>query len=211
MNAEAVNPSTSKPAITMVEEVGNLAPAPAPPTRNKRKNHRGGRKTKKKQSLSTEQDPRTASNDVAATSTVEATVPTPAKKQKQTKRKKQRKSAEASTETVIAATDTITERQDDGAIRVVIDACGRRTVQDDPISACHRGTNTSTQDLSRCGNVDEATDTRAETAEAISTVEQELVSIREGASSDMSICGGDGLETGLESLNTTTETSKGKC
>ena len=211
MNAETMNPSTSKPAITMVEEVGDLVPAPAPPKRNKRKNHRGGRKTKKKQSLSTEQDARTASNNVAVTSIVEATVPTSATKQKQVKRKRQKKSGRAPTEVVIAATDTIIERQDDGAIRVIEDECGSPTAQDDPTSACHRSTNTSTQDLSRYCNVDEATGTRAETAEVITAMELELVSMKEGASGDIPACGGDGLGSGLESVNTTTETSKGKC
>lgn len=211
MNAEARNPSASKPAISMVEEVGNLVPALAPPKRNKRKNHRGGRKTKKKQSLSTEQGPRTASNDVAATSTVEGTVPTSAKNQKQMKRKRQRKSAKALTETVIAATDTINERQDDGVILVIKDDCGGPTAQAEPTSACHRGADTSTQDLTRCGDVDEATGSKAETAEAINAVDQKSVSIREGASEDIAVCSRDDLETGLEHVNTTAETSQGKC
>ena len=211
MNAEAMNPSTSKPAITKIDEVGNLAPAPAPPKHNKRKNHRGGRKSKKKQSLSTEQDARTASNDVAVTGIVEATAPTSTGKQKQMKRKRQKKSGKASTEVVIAGTDTITKRQDDGAIRVIEDECGSPTAHDDPTTACHRSTNISTQDFSHCHSIDEATGTRAETAEAITAMEQEFVSMKVGASGDMPACGGDGLGTGLESVNTTTGTFKGKC
>ena len=211
MNADGMSFSASKPAISMVEELGsNLAPPPAPPKGNKRKNHRGGRKTKKKQKSSTGQDPRTAPNDLAATITVETTVPALAKKQKQMKGKRCRKSAKPPTETAIVATGTITERQDDVAIHSIKDDCGSPTAPDEPTSACHSGANSSIQDLYRSGDVDEVIGTRAETCEADSAVEQESVSIEEGASGDITICGGDAFEAGFESVDNMAETSQGK-
>ena len=211
LKTDGVNSSASKPAISMVEAAGsNLAPEPGPPKSYKRKNHRGGRKTKKKQSLNTGENPHTTPNDVTATSTVEATVPTSAKKQKQIKRKRQRKTTKASTETAIAATDTITERQD-VAIRVIKDDCVSPTARDDTISACHHSADSSTQALSRCRDVDEATGAVAETSEAISAVEQETMSTGEGASGEITSCGRDGLEAGFGSVYTTAETSQSKC
>ena len=211
MNADDINLGGPKPAISMVEESGsNLAPAPAPPKGNKRKNHRGGRKTKKKQSSSTRQDPLTAPNDVAAISTVEATVPALAKKQKQ-KRKRCRKSVKLPTETTIVATDTITKTQDDVAIHTIKDDCGSPTAQDEPTSACHRGADPLTQDLSRSRDVDEATGARAETSEAISSVEQVSVSTGEGISGETTVCDRNRLEAGFESVQTMAETSHGKC
>ena len=209
MNTDGTNFSEAKPAIVMVEAVGsNLAQAPGPPKSNKRKNHRGGRKTKKKQSSSNGQDPCTAPKDVDATSTVEATVPTLTKKLKQMKRKRQRKSVKAPTETAIAATDTITEGPD-VAVRVIKDDCVSPTAQDDT-SVCHRGADSSTRALSRCRDVDEDTVTGAETSEAISAVEQESVSTGKGASGEITICGRDGLEAGFGRVYTMAETSQGK-
>ena len=210
MNSDGMSFNVLKSATSMVEEVGsNLAPAPAPPKGNKRKNHRGGRKTKKKQNSVTGEEPLTAPKDVVPTSTVEATVPALSKKQKQMKRKRCRKSAKVPTEIPIAATDTITERHDDVAIHVIKEDCVSPTAQDDCTSHRHRGADSSTQNLSGCRDVDEATGTRAEISEAISVVKQESVLTRGGASGDITTCSRDVLKAGIESVDTMAETSQG--
>ena len=204
MDAEAVDPSTSKPAISMIEAAGsNLAPALGPSKSNKRKNHRGGRKAKKKQSSTSGQDPLAAPKDVAPTSTVDATVTAIPKKQKQkkVKRKRCRKSAKAPTETAIAATDRISERQDDVAIHIIRDDCVSPTAQDDCTNPCHRGADSSTQDLPGCREVDEATGTRVETYKTISAVEQESA---ERESRDITVRGRDAC------VDTVAETPQGK-
>ena len=206
-NVEAVNPSTPKPAFSMVETVGsNLAPAPRPSKSNKRKNHRGGRKAKKKQSSTSGQDPLATPKDVAPTNTVDATVSAISKKQKQkkVKRKRGRKSAISPTETAIAATYHLPERQDDVVIHIIENDCVSPTAQDDCTSLGHRGAGSPTEDLPGCRDVDEATGTGAETVQAISTVEQESASTAEEASGDITIRGRDAC------VDTMTETSQGK-
>lgn len=191
----------------MVETLGsNLAPAPRPSKGNKRKNHRGGRKAKKKQRSTSGQDPLAAPEDVAPTSTVDATVSATSKKQKQkkTKRKRCRKSAKAPTETAIAATDPLPERQDDVAIHIIKNDCVSPTAQDDCTSLDHRGADSPTEALPGCRDVDEATGTGAETAEAISAGEQESASMAEEASEDNTIRGRDAC------VDTMAETSQGK-
>ena len=209
MNADDVNVSLSKPAISMVEAVGsNLTPSP--PKRNKRKNHRGGRKTKKKQNASTGQDTLTAPKNATVMSTVEAIIPTLATKQKQTSRKRCRKSTKAPTETTIAAPDNTTERQDDVTICILKQDYVSPTAQNDSTRPCHHNADSSKQELSPSRGVDEDTSARAETSEAISAAEQESVSSGEGASGDIAIYGSDGLEARVKRVTTMDETSQGE-
>ncbi len=185
MNADDVNISLSKLAISMVEAVVSN-PAPAPPKSKKRKNHRGGRKTKKKQNSSTGQNTLTAPKDVAVISTVKAIIPILAKKQKQTNRKR------CSTEITVAAPDTVTERQNDST------------------RPCHHSADSSTLELSPSRGVDENTSARVETCEAISAAEQGSLSGGEGASGDIAIHSKDGLETRFKGVTTMAETSQGE-
>ena len=208
MNADDDNISLPKPAISSAEAVGSN-PALAPPKRNKRKNHRGGRKTKKKQNSRTRQDTFGAPMDVAGSSTVEAIVPIPAKKQEQTNRKRCRKSAEAPTETRIAAPDSITERRENVTVCILKQDYISPIAEDDSTRSYHHSASSSTQALSPSRGVDEDSGARAETSETISAVEQDSVSNREGASGDIAIHEGNGLEAGFKSVTTAAETSPG--
>ncbi len=209
MNADDVNTSVSKPAISTAEAVGSN-PAPAPPKSNKRKNHRGGRKTKKKQNLSTAQNLLTAAKDVAVTSNVEATIPELAEKQKPMKGKRCRKSAKAPCETTITAPDTMGRRQDDVAIRILKQHCISPTAQDDSTRPCHHSADPSTLEISPSRHVNKDFGARAGTSKAISVVKQESVSRGEGASGDVAIHGRDGLEAGSKGVATVAETSQGE-
>ena len=209
MNADDVNISLSKPAISTVERVGSN-PAPASPKSNKRKNHRGGRKTKRKQNSSTGQKTLTALKDLAVVGTVEPIVPIPAKRQAQTNRKKRRKVAKAPTETKITAPDTVTERQDGVSVCILEQDSASRTAQDDSTRPCHHSADSSTPEPSPSRGVDENNSARAETSHAISVAKQESVSSREGASGDIAIYGRDGLEAKFKSVTTMPEICQGE-
>ena len=209
MSTDNQNVGLSKPDISMVEAVGSTS-VPAPPKSNKRKNHRGGRKTKKKQYSSTEQDRLTAPKDAAVISTVEAIVPTLAKKQKHTNRKRRRKSAKALIETAIQASDTVTEIQDDVTICIPKQDYVSPIAQDDSTRHCQHSADSLPLELSTSGGVDDNTSGRTEDPEAINAVEQENESDREEASGDIAIYGRDGLEARFKSVTTVAETSQGE-
>ena len=193
----------------MVEAVSsNLGPGPR--KSNKRKNHRGGRKTKKKQNSSTGQDTLTTPKDAAVISTIEAIVPTLAKKQKHRNRKRRRKSAKAPAETAIQASDTVTEIQDDVAICIPKQDYVSPIAQDDSTRPSHHSADPSPLELSPSRGVGEDTSGRAEDPGAISAVEQENVSVRKEAPEDIAIYGRDGLEAQLKNVTTVAKTSQGQ-
>ena len=208
MNADDVNSSVPESATSTVRAL-NSNPPLAPPKSNKRKNHRAGRRTKK-QNPSTAQDPLTVAKDVAVINTVEDTVPKLTKKHKQMRRKKCRKPAKAPHEITIPTPDAITERQADVAIRILKQDCVSVAARDDPTRPSHHRADSSTQELAPSRSVNEDISARAETSKAISAVEQQSVSGGEGASGDIAIHGGHGLEAGFKSVATGTETSQSK-
>ena len=193
----------------MVEALGSN-PAPAPPKSNKRKNHRGGRKTKKKQNSSTGQDTITIPKDAAIISTTETTVPILTKEQKQKNRERCGKSAKAPTETTTIAPHAITQRQDDATTSILKQDHVSPKLQDDPVKPCHSAPSSPQEPFLSYG-VDEDTSGRAETSEAIRAAEEDSVSTGEGASADMAIYGTDGLDARFKGLTTMAESSQGKC
>ena len=82
-------------------------------------------------------------------------------------------------------------------------------LQDDTIRLCHSAFS-STQEPFFSNGVDEDTSARAETSEAISAAEEDLVSTGEGASAEMAIYGTDGLNARFKSLTTMAEASQGE-